>query len=85
MTADLASKGALGFYRDSVVQGIRVAKVLFWAWPFELAALYLLARSAQDRETTFVTVLVSLEMTFIAAWCFFMRLPRLRRERAELE
>jgi predicted anti-sigma-YlaC factor YlaD len=82
--ADFASKGALTFYRDSVAYRIRVAKILVWAWPFELAAFYLLSRYAEDRELSFVVPCFALMATFNAAWSYFVSLPRLKREQQEL-
>jgi hypothetical protein len=81
--AHLARAGALAFYRDTVERSIRRVKRSLWLVPLLLAMLWL-DWGAEDPEIRMVTMIFSPLYLAIIAWSYFVRLPRLRREREEL-
>ena len=79
----LATQGGLQFYRDRLDQQIRVQRTARWA-PILMPLFILTAWQQQTLDAKIMCTLTAVLLPVLALHSYFVRLPRLLRERAEL-
>ncbi len=80
----LADIGPIPFYREQVDRMLQGTQFVVRVSPVATTLMLLLCWYLRDRELYFWTIMFAPYHLGFTAWCYFRRLPVLRRERQEL-